>query len=77
MSERWSPCKRRDFISKLRKLGFADPHPGGKHQFMRMSNYKQSIPGDFEYPVPQLRKLLKQIEEALGKTITREEWNRL
>jgi len=26
---KWMPCKRRDFIKKLRKLGFKPPEPGG------------------------------------------------
>jgi hypothetical protein len=31
---RWKPCKRNDFISRLRKLGFAGLYSGAKHQFM-------------------------------------------
>jgi len=28
------PCSRREFIRKLRALGFAGPFAGGNHQFM-------------------------------------------
>jgi len=28
---RWRPVKRRDFIKKLKKLGFEAPEPGGSH----------------------------------------------
>ena len=31
---RWMPCKRRDFIKKLRQLGFDGPFSGTRHQFM-------------------------------------------
>jgi len=31
---KWMPCKRRDFIKKLRKLGFEPPEPGGRHFYM-------------------------------------------
>lgn len=77
MSQRWSPCKQRDFISKLRKLGFSGPHAGGKHRFMRIAKYKQTIPSDEEYPVPQLRRLLRQVENAIGREIPIDEWNNL
>jgi len=32
---KWKPCKRRDFIKKLKKLGFEAPEPGGRHFYMR------------------------------------------
>ena len=31
---RWTPCKRSDFIRKLRRLGFDEPFAGSRHQFM-------------------------------------------
>ena len=31
---RWVLCKRRDFIPRLRKLGFEGPFSGTRHQFM-------------------------------------------
>jgi predicted RNA binding protein YcfA (HicA-like mRNA interferase family) len=31
------PCKRRDFIRKLRALGYDGPFPGGSHQSMSKS----------------------------------------
>ena len=30
----WSPCKRRDFLAKLRRLGLAGPFSGKRHEFM-------------------------------------------
>lgn len=32
---KWNPCKRKDFISKLKKIGFNPPEPGGGHLYMR------------------------------------------
>jgi predicted RNA binding protein YcfA (HicA-like mRNA interferase family) len=77
MSRKWSPCKRQEYIAKLKKLGFSGPHPGGKHHFMRLSGFRQALPGNIEYPVPQLRKLLKQVEKAIGREISEVEWNSL
>ena len=34
------PCKRRDFIKKLRKLGFEKPKSGTRHQFMVYQQYR-------------------------------------
>lgn len=28
------PCSRREFIRKLRALGYDDPYAGGKHEYM-------------------------------------------
>jgi len=74
---RWHPCKRRDFIRKLQTLGFAPPEPGTRHFVMRLDTYKQVIPSNNEYSVPQLRKLLSQIEAKIGRSISLEEWTRL
>jgi len=44
---------------------------------MRFGGYKQTIPGDEEYSVPQLRRLLRQVGNAIGRTISADEWNEL
>jgi hypothetical protein len=36
---RWKPIKRREFIEKLRHLGFDAPEPGGRHFYMRYGSY--------------------------------------
>jgi len=46
---RWRPCKRRDFIKKLRHLGFEGPYSGTHHQFMVFENHRLSIPSNAEY----------------------------
>ena len=30
----WALCKRREFIRKLRRIGFDGPFSGTRHQFM-------------------------------------------
>ena len=36
----WRPCKRRNFIKRLRKLGFEGPYSGTRHQFMVLGKYR-------------------------------------
>jgi len=40
---RWAPCKRLDFIRRLRKLGFDGPFSGTRHQFMIYEQYRLAI----------------------------------
>lgn len=74
---KWAPCKRQDFIKKLRHLGFERPEPGGRHFYMRYKDYTLTLPSNKEYSVPQLKMLLKQIENRLQRPITLEEWENL
>jgi hypothetical protein len=55
---RWQPCKRREFIRRLRKLDFDGPYSGTRHQFMVFEEYRLTIPSNTEYSVPQLRMML-------------------
>ena len=73
----WRPLKRRDFIRKLRALGFDGPYSGTRHQFMISGQHRQTIPTNSEYSVPQLRLLLRQVESILARRIALEEWNSL
>ena len=74
---RWRPCKRKDFIRKIVKLGFSDPEAGARHQVMRYGSYKQIIPNNPEYSIPQVKRLLKQVEEKIGRDISINEWNEI
>ncbi|HHT9126798.1 MAG TPA: type II toxin-antitoxin system HicA family toxin [Candidatus Brocadiia bacterium] len=74
---RWIPCKRRDFVRRLRKLGFDGPFSGTRHQFMVYEQYRLSIPSNTEYSMPQLRMMIREVEEIIGRKITADEWNRL
>ena len=73
----WRPLKRRDFIRKLRALGFDGPYSGTRHQFMIYAQHRQTIPTNSEYSVPQLRLLLRQVESILAHPVALEEWNSL
>ena len=74
---RWLPCKRRLFIRRLRALGFDGPYSGTRHQFMIYQQQRLAIPSNTEYPVPQLRMMIQEVEGILGHTITPAEWNEL
>jgi len=74
---RWQPCKRREFIKRLRQLDFDGPYSGTRHQFMVYEKYRLTIPSNAEYSVPQLRMMLNEVEEILGRAITVNGWNRL
>ncbi len=73
----WRRCKRRDFIRRLRKLGFDGPYTGTRHQFMVYEQYRLAIPSNDEYSVPQLRMMLREVEQITGRQISAEDWNRL
>ena len=73
----WKPCKRRDFIRRLRKLGFDGPYSGTRHQFMIYGQNRMAIPSNTEYSVPQLRMMIREVEAILNRGITVNEWNKL
>ncbi len=74
---RWTPCKRREFIRRLRSLGFEGPFFGTRHQFLVFQHHRLAIPTNDEYPVPQLRMMIGEVESILNRKIPLEEWNRL
>ncbi len=74
---RWTPCKRGDFIRKLRRLGFDGPFSGTRHQFMVLSQKRLSIPSNSEYSVPQLRMMIREVENLLGREVSAGEWTSL
>ncbi|KAF5411849.1 MAG: hypothetical protein C5S43_02775 [Candidatus Methanocomedens sp.] len=73
----WKPCKRRDFIKKLRKLGFKGPYSGTRHQFIVIENHRLAIPSNAEYSMPQLRIMIREVEEILNRNINLNEWEKL
>ena len=74
---KWKPCKRREFIKKLKKIGFEVPEPGGSHFYMRHGTYTFTLPSNKEYSVPQVKMLLKEIEHGIMKEMSLDEWERL
>lgn len=74
---RWTPCKRREFIRRLRVLGFDGPFSGARHQFLIQNENRLTIPSNEEYSVPQLRMMLRETAIILGREIYLAEWERL
>ncbi len=73
----WNPCKRSDFVRRLRKLGFDGPYSGSKHQFLIFGQNRLTIPSNSEYSVPQLRMMLREAASIIGRDISADEWNEL
>ncbi|MDT5061877.1 MAG: hypothetical protein QOH63_2336 [Acidobacteriota bacterium] len=73
----WNPCKRNDFVRRLRQLGFTGLYSGAKHQFMIYGQHRLTIPSNKEYSVPQLRLMLREVEAILGRQISVDKWNDL
>ncbi len=74
---KWSPCKRQDFIRRLRQLGFKGVFSGARHQFMVIGQDRLMLPSNAEYSVPQLRMMLREVGAMLGRELTLDEWSRL
>ena len=73
----WSPCKRSDFIRKLRRLGFEGLYSGSKHQYLVYENHRITVPSNSEYSIPQLKMMLREAAEILGREIKADEWGEL
>ena len=73
----WSPCKRNDFVRRLRQLGFTGLYSGAKHQFMVYEQHRLTIPSNKEYSVPQVRMMLREVEDIIGRQILVNDWNNL
>ncbi len=74
---RWAPCKRKTFTRKLIKLGFEPPEIGGRHAYMRYGTHTLAIPSNTEFSVPQLKILLREVENVLTRKISLNEWQEL
>ena len=73
----WRPCKRRTFILRLRRIGFTNPYPGSRHAFMIYGHHRLSIPLNPEYSIPQLKMMIGEVQEIIGRTTQAEEWDQL
>jgi hypothetical protein len=61
----------------LHKLGFDGPFSGARHQFMVYGQHRLAIPSNSEYSVPQLRMMIKEVQELIDREIGVEEWSNL
>ena len=73
----WAPCKRRDFIKRLRSLNFSGPYSGTRHQFMIYKNHRLSIPSNKEFSIPQLKMMINEIENIIERKVLPDIWNSL
>ncbi len=74
---RWTPCKRRDFLTKLRNLGFEGPYSGSRHQFMVYKEHRLAIPSNTEYSVEELKMMIREVENIIQEKISLERWQNL
>ena len=67
---RLKPVAWREFVQRMRELGFEGPYAGGRHPQMRRGNVTVIIPNphEGEIGVGFLTRLLRQAD------VTREEW---
>jgi hypothetical protein len=61
----------------LRTIGFDGPFAGTRHQFMVYGQHRLAIPSNAEFSVPQLRMMLQETAEIIGREIAADEWNSL
>jgi len=47
------------------------------HQFMVFGQHRLTIPSNADYSVPQLRMMIREIEDIMDRKITVDEWNSL
>ncbi|MEI6246823.1 MAG: type II toxin-antitoxin system HicA family toxin [Acidobacteriota bacterium] len=69
----WAPTKRRDLIAGLKRLGFAGPISGGKHQFMTRGDVVLTIPNPHRSDIGV--GLLGVVLRQAG--ISRKDWERV
>jgi len=74
---KWTPCKRKEFIRKLKELGFQSPESGGSHAYMRYGSYTFTLPNNREFSVSQIKMLIKEIELGMKREISLDEWEKL
>lgn len=73
----WRPCKRNDFVCRLRQLGFDGLYSGAKHHFMVYENHRLTIPSNKEYSAPQIRMMIREVERIIDREILVDEWESL
>jgi hypothetical protein len=70
----WQPLKRREFVRRLRALGFTGPYSGTRHDFLVLGQRRQTVPSNADSSLPQVKMLVRQVEGLIGRKISAEEW---
>ena len=71
----WNPCKRNEFIRWMRRLGLTARIP--VRSFLVFGQNRLTVPSNAEYSGPQLKMMLREATEILGRDITVDEWTNL
>ena len=71
MSNKLTPVSRREFIRRLRELGFEGPYPGSKHDVMARGDDSVVIPNSHHGEDISVDLLIKVLRQA---GISRDEW---
>jgi hypothetical protein len=58
-------------------LGFDGPFSGTRHQFMVYGEHRLPIPSNDEFAVPEVRFMLQEVAEIVGRRLSADEWNSL
>jgi hypothetical protein len=58
-------------------LGFVGPFSGTRHEFMVYQSERLSIPSNSEFSIPQLKMMVSEVQEIIGRSISADEWNGL
>jgi len=72
--KQWAPCKRIEFIKRLKNIGFDGPYSGSRHQFLVFKSHRLAIPSNKEFSVPQLKMMLREVEKIIGRNISFDDW---
>ena len=74
MGRRLTPISWKEFVRRLRRLGFDGPYQGGKHPYMVRGNLVLTIPNPHpgDIGVELLKRVLKQASIAQKEWLTTE-----
>ena len=67
---RLTPVSRREFVRRLRALGFAGPYVGGRHEFMLKEERRLILPSPHRGDI-SVALLLRLLQQA---GVARDEW---
>jgi len=71
MTARLTPVSRREFVKRMRKLGFEGPFSGGRHEFLMRGDKRLILPNPHRSTIST--DLLVRLLRQAG--ISREEWS--
>jgi predicted RNA binding protein YcfA (HicA-like mRNA interferase family) len=74
---KWLPCSSKEFIKRLKKLGFTGEFHGTKCDYMFYRHRRLAIPNNDEYSVNELRMMIKEVDILIGHKISADKWNNL